>query len=156
MASNVFITIDGVEGEYKDGAIEVLDWDWDVANRGTTHDGGSGPAQVDLQVGNLQFRKPVDMSTTTLHRMCVKGVPFAEATLTVTKSAEEPIPYLTLKMIDGVVISVAGGGAANSSLEETVVLNFPKFEFGYEKQGPDAASVGGDQLKYDIPNREES
>ncbi|MDD9940278.1 MAG: type VI secretion system tube protein Hcp [Myxococcales bacterium] len=155
MASNTFITIDGVEGEYKDGAIEVLEWRWGAANQGTTHDGGSGPAQVNLHVGNLEFRKPVDMSTPTLHRICVKGVPFSEATLTVTKSAEEPIPYLKLKMSEGVVVSVQGGGPGNTSLYEWVELNFPKFEFEYEKQGADASGVGGDAFKYDIPNRAE-
>ncbi|HVQ74408.1 MAG TPA: type VI secretion system tube protein Hcp, partial [Candidatus Binatia bacterium] len=53
MAVDMFMTVDGIEGESKDGShkneIDVLSWSWGLSQSGTGHvGGGSGSGKVSV------------------------------------------------------------------------------------------------------------
>jgi len=147
MAVDMFIKIEGVDGESKDDAhgdeIDVLAWSWGMSQSGSFHTGGGGGAGK-VNVQDLSFTKYVDKSSTPLMLKCCKGEHITEATLTVRKSGGEAVDYVIIKMKKLMVTSVSTGGSGGEDrLTENVTLNFAHVETNYQPQGDDGAADGG-------------
>jgi type VI secretion system secreted protein Hcp len=154
MAVDMFLKIDGVDGESKDDKhgkeIDVLAWSWGASNSGTLHEGGGGGAGK-CNIQDLSVTKWVDKSTTELMLRCSNGKHIPEATLTVRKAGEMPLEYLILKMTDCLITSVSTGGSGGEDrLTENVSINFAKVELQYVEQKKDGTGEAPKRYGWNI------
>ena len=138
MAVDMFMKIEGVEGESKDknhaNEIDVLAWSWGMTQSGTTHlGGGAGAGKVNVQ--DLSFTKYIDKSSADLMLSCCTGKHYGDALLTIRKAGDQPLEYLKITMTDLIITSVSTGGSGGEDrLTENVTLNFAKVEVEYHEQ----------------------
>ena len=139
MAVDMFLNLDGVKGESKDKAhtqeIDILSWSWGMSNSGSAHQGGgAGSGKVNVQ--DLSVTKYIDSSSAPLMLSCCNGTHFDSALLTVRKAGgEKPVEYVTIKLQEVLITSVATGGeGGDDRLTENVGLNFAKVTVEYVRQ----------------------
>ena len=138
MAVDMFIKIDGVDGESKDSKhtkeIDVLAWSWGMSNSGSAHmGGGAGSGKVNVQ--DLSFTKWVDSATPKLMLACCDGTHYDTVNLTVRKAGGSPVEFIKIKLEEVIISSIStGGSGGEDKLTENVVLNFAKFKFDYTPQ----------------------
>src|SRR5262245_10474323 len=148
MSADMFIKLEGVEGESQDGThpkeIDVLAWSWGLSQSGSFQAGGGGGAGK-VNVQDLSFTKYVDKSTPVLMKMCCQGDQVASALLTVRKAGgKEPLEYIKVKMENVIITSVAAGGSnGDDRLTENITLNFQKVGYEYQPQKIDGSKDGG-------------
>jgi len=140
MAVDMFLKLDGVNGESKDKThkldIDVLAWSWGMSNSGSAHQGGgAGSGKVNVQ--DISLTKYVDSSSPKIMLSCCDGKHFPKATLTVRKAGgDSPVEYIIIKMEEVLISSVStGGSGAEDRLTENVNLNFAKVNVDYTPQG---------------------
>ncbi len=147
MAVDMFLKIDGVDGESRDsehkGEIDVLAWSWGLSQSGSTHmGGGGGSGKVNVQ--DISVTKWVDKASPNLMKYCCNGKHFKEALLTVRKAGEKPLECIKVKMNDLIISSVSTGGSGGEDrLTENLTLNFGKVAFEYQPQKDDGSKDGG-------------
>ena len=138
MAVDMFLKLEGVNGESKDKAhtkeIDILSWSWGMSNSGSAHvGGGAGSGKVSVQ--DLSLTKYLDSSSAPLMLSCCNGEHFGSAVLTVRKAGEKPLEYLTIKLQEVVITSVTtGASGGDDRLTENVTLNFAKVKVEYLPQ----------------------
>lgn len=97
MAQDIFLKIDGIEGESPDaahkGEIEVIGWNWGMAQQSSMH-AGSGGGAGKATVKDLTFLHWVDRASPNLLKYCLTGEHIPEARLTVRKAGGSPLEYL--------------------------------------------------------------
>ncbi len=101
MAVDMFLKLEGVEGESQDAIhaneIDVLAWSWGASQGGTTHQGsGAGSGKVNVQ--DVSFTHYIDSATHLLWQRTFDGKHIEEGTLTVRKAGGTPLDYLIIKM----------------------------------------------------------
>ena len=154
MAFDMFIKIDGVNGESKDDKhskeIDVLAFSHGLSNSGSAHVGtGAGAGKVNVQ--DISFTKWVDSASPLLMLSCCNGKHHSEATLIVRKAGEKPLEYLKIKLTDVMVTSVTGGGSGGEDrLTENVSLNFGKINVDYVPQKKDGSGDSPITMGWDI------
>lgn len=138
MAVDMFLKIEGVEGEARDkthkGEIDVLAWSWGMSQSGTAGmGGGGGGGKVDVQ--NMSLTKYIDLSTEKLWLSCANGTHFDSATLTMRKAGGEAVEYIVYTMEQVMITSTSTGGSGGEDrITENVTLDFAKFEMEYKSQ----------------------
>jgi type VI secretion system secreted protein Hcp len=138
MAVDMFLKIDGIKGEARDGKhgdeIDVLAWSWGMSQSGTAHlGGGAGAGKVSVQ--DLSVTKYIDSASADLMLACCNGKHFKEALLTVRKAGETPVEYIKVKMEEVLIGSISTGGSGGEDrLTENVTLNFAKVSVDYTAQ----------------------
>jgi len=154
MAVDMFLKIDGIDGESKDdkhkNEIDVLAWSWGASQSGTMHVGGGGGAgKANFQ--DVSVTKWIDKSSFNLLKSVSSGKHIKEATLTVRKAGEKPLEYVKLLMSNVLVTSVSTGGSGGEDrLTENITLNFEKFEFEYVPQKKDGTGDSPQKFGWDI------
>jgi type VI secretion system secreted protein Hcp len=148
MAVDIFLELsNNIKGESQDAVhkdkIDILSWNWSMSNSGTTHMGaGGGGGKVD--VGNLNLTKYVDLASNDLIKKCADGTHIDTGLLTVRKSGgTAPVEYFKIKLGHIMVTHYSTGGSQDGldRVQESVVLNFRKFEITYTLQ--EANGVAG-------------
>jgi type VI secretion system secreted protein Hcp len=159
MAVEMFLKLAGCNGESiatgHQNEIDVLAWNWGVANQGSGHlGGGSGTGKASFH--DLTVTKYVDKATNTILENCAKGKHFTEATLTCRKvGGDTPLEYLEIKMDQVFVSGVQHGGNLGDELTvENVTLNFEKVDVKYKPQNATGSSAGDVPFKWDIRKNE--
>ena len=161
MSQDIFLKINGIEGESQDGShkneIEVLAYNWNMFQEASMHagsGGGSGKATVE----DLEFDHYVDRSSPNLMKYCLTGKHVAEAVLTVRKAGGSPLEYLKLTMSDVIVTGVRPFGAAEDDVrvKERVRLSFAKIKQEYNVQNAQGGSGGAVTAGYDIKANKEA
>ncbi|MDK2126548.1 Hcp family type VI secretion system effector [Parachitinimonas caeni] len=148
MASDIFLKIEGVQGESIDAAhsneIEVLSFNWGMAQGSSMHT-GTGGGSGKISVEDVTFTHFIDKSSPILIQHCFSGKHLPKAELTVRKAGNTPLDYFKVIMTDVMVTSVTAGGsnADGQRVVETVGLSFSKVEIEYQPQGKDGAAQGG-------------
>jgi len=138
MAVDMFLKLNGVDGEAKDKAhgkeIDILSWSWGMSNSGSAHQGGgAGSGKVNVQ--DLSVTKYIDSSSAPLMLSCCNGAHFDTAVLTVRKAGEKPVEYVTIQLQEVLITSVeTGGSGGQDRLTESVTLNFAKVKMEYLPQ----------------------
>jgi type VI secretion system secreted protein Hcp len=139
MAVDMFLKLDGVNGESQDKAhgkeIDIISWSWGMSNSGSAHQGGgAGSGKVSVQ--DLSVTKFIDSSSAPLMLSCCNGEHFASAVLTVRKAGgEKPVEYVTIKLHQVLITSVSTGGSGDDDrFTENVSLNFAKVKVEYLPQ----------------------
>jgi type VI secretion system secreted protein Hcp len=155
MAVDMFLKIDGVEGESKDKShpkqIDVLSWSWGASNRGSAHvGGGAGSGKVEVQ--DLQVTKYVDSSSPKLLLACFTGTHFDNALLSVRKAGgQSPVEYVKIKMQEVFITSVSTGAhGSDDRLAESITLNFSKVNLDYTPQTEKGAAGTPIPFSWDI------
>jgi len=145
MAVDMFLKIQGVDGESKDSKhkkdIDVLAWSWGLSNSGSAQTGGgAGAGKVNVQ--DLSITKWMDASSPHLVLACCSGKHFSEVTLVVRKAGgDNPVEYLKIKLQEVLISAVTTGGSGGEDrLTENVILNFAKFNFDYTPQDDKGAA----------------
>src|SRR5438309_10883689 len=102
MAVDMFLKINGVDGESKDDKhkkeIDVLAWSWGMSNSGSAHaGGGAGAGKVNVQ--DVSVTKYVDSSSPKLMLACCNGTHYANPLLPGRKAGgDAPGAGITTKM----------------------------------------------------------
>lgn len=155
MAVDMFLKIDGVDGEAQDDhghskEIVIEGWTWGMSQSGTTHVAqGGGSGKVSVQ--DITVTKFIDKSTPNLITACCVGKHFKEATITVRKAGEKPVEYVVIKMKDVLVTNIStGGNGGDDRISETVTLNFAEFDYTYLPQKTDGSADGKISSKFSI------
>jgi len=154
MAADMFLKLEGVDGESKDDShkkeIDVLAWSWGASQSGTGHTGGgSGAGKVSVQ--DVSVTKYVDSASHLLLLDCCNGQHIKKGTLVVRKAGATPLEYIKLTMEDIIVTHISTGGSGGEDrLTETVTLNFSKFKYEYTPQKADGSGDGTKETGWDI------
>lgn len=145
MATDTHIKFDGVDGEatHKDhkNEIEVLSWNWGVANRSQTAGGGSGKGKAEPH--NFFFTKLYDKASPTLAKKCTQGVHFPTVTLTARKSGEGQKDFLKVIMKEVYINSIQPSGSMGGDIVESVEMSYGDIDFAYKPQD-EKGGMGGD------------
>ena len=155
MAVDIFIKLEGIEGEAQDKEhkkeIDVLSWSWGMSQNGTMHLGaGGGSGKVSVQ--DLSITKYVDSASPAIMTYCCNGKQFATAKLTIRKAGgSAPVEYVILELKEVIVTSVSTGGSGGEDrLTENVSLNFAKFSYAYTPQDQKGAAGTKIPMTWDI------
>lgn len=154
MAVDMFIKIDNIQGESKDGThkgeTDVLAWSWGMSQSGSMHTGGGGGSGK-VNVQDLSFTKWLDKGSPDLLKACCKGTHLPKAVLVVRKAGDKPLEYLTITMENVLVASVSTGGSGGQDrLTENVTLNFSKVKVKYIEQTDKGAGDAKPEMSWDI------
>jgi type VI secretion system secreted protein Hcp len=160
MAMDMFLEIEGVEGESvdssKEGAIDILAWSWGASQSGSFHQGtGGGAGKVNVQ--DMSITKWIDKSSTDLLLHVCNGKHYDKATLTVRKAGgDAPIEYLTIEMTKVMITSMSTGGSGGEDrLTENVTLHFAEFSVSYKTQAESGGEEGSFDTGWDIAKNTE-
>jgi len=156
MAVDIFMKIDGIDGESQDSKhtneIDVLSFHWGATQDSSMHVGTGGGAGK-VSVDDLTFVHYCDKSSPILAQNCMSGKHMATALLTVRKAGDNPLDYYKITMTDVLISSLAVGGSNDKGdrISETVGLSFAKVKIEYQPQGKDGSASGGVVVgQYDI------
>ena len=158
MAVDMFLKIDGVEGEASDHKhgkeIDVLSWSWGMTQSASMASGtGGGSGKTDVQ--DVSITKLIDSSTPALMQHCCSGKHFEKALLTVRKAGQHPVEYMKLEMHHVIISSLTGGaGKGDDRVTEHITLNFAKFKMTYTPQKDDGSPGPERPLAFDIRRNE--
>jgi type VI secretion system secreted protein Hcp len=161
MAQDIFLKINGIDGESMDSAhkneIEILNWNWQITQQSTMHTGSGGGAGK-AQVADLEFEHFVDRASPNLMKFCLTGKHIPEAKLVVRKAGGNPLEYLKITMTDVVVTKVAPNGSSLDEVRvrEKVALSFAKVKSEYTVQNQQGGSGGAVTAGYDIKGNKEA
>lgn len=157
MAVDIFLRLtNNIKGEAQDATykddIDVLAWNWGMTQSGTTHIGkGGGGGKVNI--GDITLTKYVDRASNELIKRCTTGEHIERAELIVRKaSGGTPLPYFKLTLENVMITSYTTGGSKDGldRIQETVTLNFRKFEVSYTGQEDDGQPGPESVSGYDI------
>ena len=154
MAVDIFLKLDGIKGEAKDGKhkeeIDVLAWSWGMSQSGMGHvGGGAGSGKVNVQ--DVNFTHYIDVASPDLMLSCCTGKHLKDAKLTVRKAGGDPLEYLIVTMEDVIVTHVSTGGShGEDRLTENVSLNFARVKVDYTEQTAGGGAGAKPKMGWDI------
>jgi type VI secretion system secreted protein Hcp len=160
MSQDIFIKINGIDGESQDAAhkneIEVRNWTWEITQQSTMHlgsGGGAGKATVE----DLTFEHLVDRASPNLMKYCLTGKHIDHAVLTVRKAGGNPLEYLKITMSDVIITAVHPSGSnTENGIREVVRLSFSRVKQEYVVQNAQGGSGGAVTAGYDIKLNKEA
>ncbi len=138
MPADIFLLIDGVEGESTDSGfpkqMEIQSYSFGLrqATTWTTSSVGSQAGQR-VDIDELSVVKALDKSTPKLMQACAAGDHFGSATLSLRRALQgQQQIYMQYKLTDVIIGSVhdAGGGDGGVPTEQ-IGLKFAKIEWQY-------------------------
>jgi type VI secretion system secreted protein Hcp len=154
MAEDIFLVLDGVDGESKDKTytdkIDINSFSWGLTNSASGHL-GSGSGTAIANVNDLSVTKYADKSTNKLIFYCYNGKHIPKAKLIVRRAGgDDKIEYLTYDMTEVFItgFSQSDGSGGSQLAQESVGLNFSKINITYKLQ--QATGSGGDSPHVEI------
>ena len=155
MAQDMFIKIDGIEGESLDAThkneIQVLSWKWDVSQHSNTHSGsggGSGRATVE----DFIFVHYTDKASPNLLNYCLTGKHIKNIQFVIRKAGGDPLEYLIIKFTDVIITHVGMQGSLEDEARprEQVRFSFTKMTQDYVMQNAEGHKAGVISATYDV------
>jgi type VI secretion system secreted protein Hcp len=138
MAQDIFLKINGIDGESQDAThtneIDVISWRWRVTQNSAMHSGSGGGA-AKATVSDLEFTHMMDRASPNLAKYCFTGKHIPEARLTMRKSGGLPHEFIRITMYD-VIISHVEPVAGGEFCSEEVKLSFARMKHEYILQSP--------------------
>jgi len=134
MAYNLFLRIDGIQGDSKQAGhedeIELLSFSWGVTNAPTTTGAAAGSGVSKPRLSDLSVTKFSDKASPALFRACASGQHVKTVTLTCRRTDGQD--YFKIELVDVLVSDYVVGGHANSDTEDVpldqVSLHFQKID----------------------------
>lgn len=161
MAQDMFIKIDGIEGESLDAShkneIEVLNWNWESFQHSNMH-AGSGGGAGKATVSDFRFEHYLDKASTNLLSYCLSGKHIKEIKFVVRKAGGDPLEYLTIKFTDVIITQVSASGCSSEDVRprEIVSFSFSGFTQDYVMQSAEGNKSGIISASYDIKANQRS
>ncbi len=152
---DLFLKIDGVEGESKDlkhpGELQLLSCSKDVINSNAVGSAASSPGTSLWK--DAFFTMRIDKSATKLYLACVSGERVKKALLTFRKQGKEQQEFLKITFSDVLISSfhLAGSHDADETPVASFSFNFAQIEEEYRAQKADGSSGGAIKYSYAIP-----
>ncbi len=155
MSSNMYILIDGIDGECGvtgfDKNIEVLNYSYSCfqpvseARSGGIHTSGRA------NHGTVNFSKFTDIATADILAAMWAGKTIKSATLrAVTNNDTEVVEYMTITLSNVVFTNFSIHGGGNSVSSEEISLSFSKIKVEYHNQGEDGSTPGKKPAEWDL------
>jgi type VI secretion system secreted protein Hcp len=145
MSIDCYLKLDGVKGEavQKDhkGEIEVASWSWGANNPSCTVGSGSGVGKANA--GFVTVSKRYDSASPTLSKFCASGKHFSSGVMTMTKSGDGQLKFLTVTLKEVYIADVNMSAVQGGDVSESVTLSYGDIEFAYQPQQADG-SMGGE------------
>jgi type VI secretion system secreted protein Hcp len=142
MAVDMFLKIDGIEGESADakhkGEIEIESFSWGASDPGTASPGGGGSTgRVTME--DFTFTTPATRASPRLFQACVERRRIKTALLTVRRAGGQQHDFLKVTMSDVQVSAWKQASDAELPMDH-VSLNFAKVQIAYTGQRPDGSA----------------
>jgi type VI secretion system secreted protein Hcp len=152
MAVDVFLKIEGVDGESQDSKhkdqMDIYSYSWGLSQSGTMHaQGGGGAGKANFQ--DMSISMPISKASAVLALACATGKHFPEAKLTCRKAGDAQYDYLTYTMTDVIISSYQTGGSSEVPVD-SVSLNFAKIVSEYFQQDAKGEVSKAATFGYDI------
>ncbi len=149
MAVDMFLKLDGIQGEARDSLghaneIDIHSFSWGVNQSGNFNYGnGAGEGRANIQA--LSVTKKVDTSSHALLKTCITGKHISTGKLTIRKAGgDSPVEYVVINLEKVFVTSVSTSSSIGSeAVMENIAFSFEKVNFVYQEQGDDGAKKGG-------------
>ena len=141
MAIDIFLKIDGIDGESTDvkhkNEIAILSYAWGEAQTAPAGGAGGGAGKIAMQ--DFHFSMFVNKASPKLFLACAKGEHFKNAVLTVRHPGASPAEFLKWRFTDVLISSyqTAGDGATGALPADHASLKFSKIEVEYSPVKPD-------------------
>lgn len=155
MPTDIFLKITGIPGESKDDRhkdeIQVVSFSWGLSAQNpspTGSGGGGGMGKTTVQA--LTFEHAVDRASPGLMKACATGQHLQEAMLSERRPGQGPADFLTIRMTDVVVTSVAMTGTAATTNSEVVSIAFGRVRYEYRAQKPDGSLDSPVTFDFDV------
>jgi type VI secretion system secreted protein Hcp len=149
MAIDVYLQIEGINGESADGKhkgwIEVSHVIWNVnQSRASTMSTAGGLSCGRAELSEITFRKMADLSSPLLLQNCATGKTIAKAKFEFMRADGNgtPITYFTVELDNVMVSSVTPSSGDGGILSESVSLAYAKVKWKYTQQKI-AGGIGG-------------
>ena len=142
MSHEIFIKIEGIDGESKQAAhkgwIDVLNFGYSVTQSVSLHTGGGGGVgRADF--APLTFTHYLDKSSPNLLTYCAAGKHIPTVTISVCKVGDGSQEFAKIVLSGVIIASVAPGGASGAGTTETVGLSYAKIETAVKEQKADGS-----------------
>lgn len=150
MSSNMFLKLEGVDGEskadYAQKEMELYSYSWGVAtpiSQSASSDGSLSAGKASFS--SLSVTKRLDSSTPLLMSNCAKGVhhPTAILSLWRTGGGDKPELYMQYEMEDVLIESVSDGGGIGDIPTESINLAYGKIILKYDPTKVTGGKGGG-------------
>ncbi len=143
MAVDMFLKLDGIEGESKDakhkGELDIESFSFGASNAGSTS-GGTGAGAGKVSMLDFSFATQVNKASPKLFLACASGQHIKTALLTVRKAGGQQQDFLKITLSDVQVTGYHQGAAeAADTPRDQVTLNFSKIHVSYSGQRPDGS-----------------
>ncbi len=139
MAVEMFLDIDGVEGESQvkgfQNKIDIFSFSLGASNPSSVATGaGSGAGKV--SISSMSVTKVVDKATAKLFLACCQGKHYSKGKLTVREAGgDTPVEYLVLDFTQLFVDSISWGGASGGEKpSESLSFSFESIKMTYQEQ----------------------
>ena len=137
-AVDMFLKIEGVEGESKDKAhgkeIDVLFLNWSSAMQ-SSRAGAAGTVKASGE--DVSVTKYIDKATPKLFESLATGKHIAEAKIVVRSTGGNPVEYLKYTLLDVMISSYSTGASGEDRPTESISFNYGKIEVEYTELNPD-------------------
>lgn len=159
MAQDMFIKIDGIEGESLDAShkneIQVLAWNWEVSQHSNMHS-GSGGGSGKASVADFCFSHYMDKASPNLLSYCLLGKHIKNIRFVLRKAGGDPLEYLTINFTDVIItrVDMAGSLEDETRPREIVRFSFTKMTQDYVMQNAEGHKSGVVSANYDVKARE--
>ena len=157
MAVDMFLKLDGIDGDSKDakhkGELDIESFSFGATHPGSTTGTGGGAGKVSMQ--DFSFTTQVNKASPKLFLACASGQHIKTALLTVRKAGGQQQDFLKVTLSDVTVSGYHQGAAEAADMpRDQVALNFAKIHVSFSGQRPDgtpdAPVSGGWDLKKNI------
>lgn len=152
MAVDMFLKIDGIDGESKDqtnkGEIHIESFQFGVEQVGTS-DSGGGLGAGKAKFEDFEFTMPTQKATPKLYAACATGKHIKNAILTIRKAGGKQDWFLKHTFSDLLVSSFRTANGEPQP-QDTVKINFVKLETEYREQKEDGSFGGAIKGGFDL------
>ncbi len=155
MAVDMFLKIDGVDGESPDGkhkgSLEIQSFSFGATQTGSFGSGGGGGAgKANFQ--DFHFVINLGKHSPKVFELLCTGKHIPAATLVCRKAGGEQVEYLKVKFSDCLISSYQVGcsqGGGDLPMDQ-ISFNFTKLETEYKEQKKDGSLGGAIKAGYDV------
>lgn len=148
MAGDLFIKIDGIDGESTDDKhakwIEPESFSFGAVQPGNVRASALGGAGIErVEHNDLSFSKLIDSASPKIYDACCKGTISKTVTIEAWRAGGEKTKYMEIKLEQVLITSYSLGGGSGGFPSESITMNFGKITLTYFQQKRDSGGASG-------------